>query len=86
MNCQVCKVLILFLITFNSLDSARGFVKQDKNTVDVFGGSYDHDYDGDYDKEDFEEIELHEKSEENINVDQGNLLTGTDKKTVKKRA
>ena len=48
MNCQVCKVLILFLITFNSLNSARGFVKQDKNTVDVFGGSYDHDYDQDY--------------------------------------
>ena len=48
MNCQVCKVLVLFLITFNSLNSARGFVKQDKNTVDVFGGSYDHDYDQDY--------------------------------------
>jgi hypothetical protein len=87
MNCQVCKVLILFLITFNSLNSARGFVNQAKNTVDVFGESYDHDYDQDYDdKEDFEEIELHEKSEENINVDQGNLLTGIDKKTVKERA
>ena len=23
-------------------------MKQDKNTVDVFGGSYDHDYDQDY--------------------------------------
>ena len=85
MNCQVCKVLILFLITFNSLNSARGFVNQEKNTVDVFGGNYDHDYDQDY-NDDFEEIELHEKSEENINVDQGNLLTGIDKKTVKERA
>ena len=88
MNCQVCKVFILFLITFNSLNSARGFVKQAKGTVDIFGESYD--YDQDYnDKEDFHEIELHEKSEENINddfVDQGNLLTGIDKKTVRRES
>ena len=78
MNCQVCKVLILFLITFNSLNSARGFVNQEKNTVDVFGGNYDYDdHDQDYNDEDhFEEIDLHENSLENLindDVDQGNL-------------
>ena len=88
MNCQVSKVFILFLITCNSLNSARGFVGQAKDTVDVFGGNYDYDdHDQDYNDEDFEEIELHANSEENLinnDVDQGNLSTGIIKKTVRK--
>ena len=83
MNCQVCKVFILFLITFNSLNSARGFLTND--TVDIFGESYDyeeHEYD---DIEDFDEIELHANSGDEF-VDQGNLLTGIDKKTVRRES
>merc|ERR1712037_868751 len=77
MNCQVCKVFILFLITCNSLNSAESFVGQAKDTVDVFGGNYDYDdHDQDYNDEDhFEEIDLHENSLENLindDVDQGN--------------
>ena len=88
MNCQVCKVFILFLITCNSLNSAESFVGQAKDTVDVFGGNYDYDdHDQDYDDE--EEIELHANSEENLinnDVDQGNLLTGIVMKTVRKES
>ena len=91
MNCQVCKVFILFLITCNSLNSAESFVGQAKDTVDVFGGNYEYDdHDQDYNDEDhFEEIELHENSLENLindDVVQGNLLTGIVKKIVRKES
>ena len=87
----MCKVFILFLITCNSLNSAESFVGQAKDTVDVFGGSYDYDdHDQDYiDEDHFEEIDLHENSLENLindDVDQGNLITGIVKKTVKKES
>ena len=91
MNCQVCKVFILFLITCNSLNSAESFVGQAKDTVDVFGGNYEYDdHDQDYNDEEYsEEIELHANSEENLinnDVDQGNLLTGIVKKIVRKES
>ena len=66
MNCQLCQVLSIFLITLNTLDFARGlkgnrFLHQEKGIVDVFGDEYDHHEDPDLDVE----IDIHEKPNEN---------------------
>ena len=69
MNCQLCQVLSIFLITLNTLDFARGlkgnrFLHQEKGIVDVFGEEYDHHEDHDLDVE----IDIHEKPNENEKV------------------
>ena len=87
MNCQLCQVLIIFLITLNSLDSARGFkgkgnrfLGQSKDTVDVFGEEYQN-FD-EYDPGDTNvEIDLHEKPNENEKVQKKiPLFRGTGKR------
>ena len=83
MNYKLCQVLTIFLITLNNLDSARGFkgnrfLNQEKGTVDIFGGEYDHHEDDDLDVE----IDLHEKPNENEKVSNKkiSLFRGTARK------
>ena len=83
MNCQLCQVLSIFLITLNTLDFARGFkgnrfLHQEKGIVDVFGEEYDHHEDHDLDVE----IDIHEKPNENEKVSNTkiSLFRGTARK------
>ena len=95
MNCQLCKVLTIFLITLNTLDSARGFkgnrfvnLNQEKGIVDIFGGEYDHQEDQEKDQDSNVEIDLHEKPNENEKISNAfarkiSLFRGNARKKVK---